>query len=145
MNTILNARRRLAAMAALTCWTLAATAPAYAAPPASLAGTTWTLQVNRNSEQLVITDQGLAGAPGARVCRLLIGTLGVAPVRGWYCPSTGRLHLLHQNLGSGETARAFTGQVSDEVIGQPLYIGGTVAIHNAAFGELGETNFSAIR
>lgn len=145
MNTIPKSCRLLAGPALLACCTLAATTAAQAAPPANLAGTTWTMQVNRNSEQLVITYQGLAGAPGARVCRLLIGTLGVAPVRGWYCPGTGRLHLLHQNLGSGETVRVFTGQVSDDVVGQPLYIGGTVAIENAAFGDWGETNFSAIR
>lgn len=142
MTTILKSRRLLAALA---CCTLAATAPALAAPPATLAGTTWTLQVNRGSEQLVITYQGLAGAPGARACRVLIGNLGVAPVHGWYCPNTGRIHWLHQNLGTGATVRAFTGQVSDEVVGQPLYMGGTVAIDNAAFGDLGETNFSATR
>ena len=145
MSTILKSGRRLAAWALLACCTWAATTAAQAAPPANLAGTTWTVQVNRNSEQLVITHQGGPGAPGARACRLLIGTLGVAPVRGWYCPNTGRFHLLHQNLGSNDTVRVFTGQVSDDVVGQPLYIGGTVAIDNAAFGDLGESNFSAIR
>lgn len=142
MTTILKSQPLMAALAASV---LAVAAPALAAPPANLAGTTWTMQVNRNSEQLVITFQGLAGSPGARACRLVIGTLGVAPVRGWYCPSTGRLHVLHQNLGSAETVRVFTGQVSDEIVGQRLFIGGTVAIDNAAFGDLGEANFSAIR
>lgn len=142
MTTILNSRL---ARAVLATTALASTAPAHAAPPASLAASTWTLQANRSTEQLVITHQGGPGAPGARACRLLIGTLGVAPVRGWYCPSTGRVHLLHQNLGSGETVRVFTGQVSDEIVGQPLYIGGTVAIDNAAFGDLGESNFAATR
>ena len=121
------------------------TGTASAAPPANLAGTTWTVQVNRDSEQLVITAQGGPGAPGAAVCRLLIGTIGIAPVRGWYCPSTGRIHLRHNNLSSGVTVRVFTGNVSDEVIGQRLYMGGTVAIADAAFGDLGETNFAAIK
>lgn len=117
---------------------------ASAAPPANLAGTTWTVQVNRDSEQLVITAQGGPGAPGSAVCRVLVGTIGVAPVRGWYCPSTGRIHLRHNNLNSGYTMRVFSGNVSDEVIGQRQYMGGTVAIENAAFGDLGERNFAAI-
>lgn len=142
MTTILKSPPRRATLAACT---LAAAVPALAAPPDNWAGTTWTMQVNRSSEQLVITHQGGPGAPGARACRLLIGTLGVAPVRGWYCPNSGRVHPLHQNLGRGETVRVFTGQVSDDIVGQPLYIGGTVAIDNAAFGDMGESNFSAIR
>ena len=130
----------LLAAAALT-----SAAPARAAPPENLAGTTWTVQVNRDSEQLVITNQGGPGAPGASVCRVLIGTIGIAPVRGWYCPSTGRVHLRHKNLDSGLTMRVFSGNVSDDVIGQPLYMAGTVSIANAAFGNLGEVNFSAVR
>jgi hypothetical protein len=114
-----------------------------AAPPANIGGTTWTLQANRSTDTLVITAQGGAGAPGAAVCRLLIGTVGIAPVRGWYCPSTGRIHLRHNNLNSGVTVRTFTGNLSDQVAGQPLYMAGTMAIENAAFGNLGEYNFSA--
>jgi hypothetical protein len=114
MTTILKSQRLLAALA---CCTFAATTPAHGAPPANL-----------------------AGAPGARA---FLGNLGVAPVHGWYCPNIGRVHLLHQNLGTGATVRAFTGQVSDDVVGQPLHMGGTLAIDNAAFGDLGETNFSA--
>jgi hypothetical protein len=116
---------------------------AMAAPPANIGGTTWTLQANRSTDTLVITAQGGAGAPGAAVCRVLIGTVGIAPVRGWYCPSTGRIHLRHNNIGSGATVRTFTGNLSDQVAGQPLYMAGTMAIENAAFGNLGEYNFSA--
>jgi hypothetical protein len=39
----------------------------------------------------------------------------------------------------------FTGNVSDDVSGQTLYMGGTVAVDDPAFGDLGETNFSATR
>jgi hypothetical protein len=120
---------------------------ASAAPPENLAGTTWTVQINRGIEQLVITAQGGAGAPGAAKCRALIGTIGIAPVRGWYCPDTGRFSLLHKNLDSGVTMRVFSGHVSDEVVGQPLYLGGTVAVHYPvpAFGDLGEVNFSGVK
>lgn len=122
-----------------------ASAPAWAAPPANLAGTTWTVQVNRDTVQLVITAQGGAGAPGASICRLILGTIGIAPIRGWYCPSTGRIHFRHNNLNSGVTVRTFTGNVSDDVVDQNLYMAGTVAIENAAFGDLGEKNFSAVK
>lgn len=116
---------------------------ATAAPPANIAGTTWTVQANREVNQLVITHQGGAGAPGAAICRLIIGTIGIAPIRGWYCPVNGRVHFLHHNLNSGVTMRAFTGNVSDEVIGQPLYMGGSVTVDNTGAGDLGEYNFSA--
>ena len=124
---------------------LAASGAASAAPPANLGGTTWTVQANQDSVQLVITNQGGPGAPGAATCRLIIGTIGIAPIRGWYCPSTGRIHFLHNNLGSGKTVRVFTGNLSDDVIGQPLYMAGTMMVDNAAFGDLGEFNFSAVQ
>lgn len=38
---------------------------ASAARPENIAGTTWTMQVNRDVEQLIITTQGGPGAPGA--------------------------------------------------------------------------------
>lgn len=118
---------------------------AFADRPANLAGTTWTVQINRDSEQLVIQTQGGPGAPGAATCRVLNGTLGIAPVRGWYCPATGRIHFEHRNLDSRLTMRSFTGSVSEEVVGQPLYMAGTVLVNNAVFDELGEYNFSAVR
>jgi hypothetical protein len=31
------------------------------------------------------------------------------------------------------------------VIGQPLYMAGTVMVNNSNFGELGDYNFSAVR
>ena len=121
---------------------------ALAVRPASLAGTTWTLQANRDVLQLVINTQTGAGAPGAAECRGLNGTLNTTPdivVTGWYCPSTGRIHLVHRNLDSKIAVRTFTGNVSDEVIGQPLYMAGTMTVLFSAFGDLGEYNFSATR
>lgn len=122
-----------------------ATAAASAEPPANLGGTTWTVQANRDAEQLVITNQGGPGAPGGATCPLIIGTIGIAPIRGWYCPSTGRIHFLHENLSTGATVRVFTGSLSDDVFDGTLYMGGTMTVVNAAFGPFGEYNFSAAK
>jgi hypothetical protein len=123
---------------AIAAATLVAAAPASAVRPASLAGTTWTLQANRDVLQLVINTQAGPGAPGAATCRHI-------QVRGWYCPDTGRIHFVHRNLTSGDAMRIFTGNVSDDVIGQPLYMAGTMTVLAIAFGDLGEYNFSAVR
>jgi hypothetical protein len=122
-----------------------AAASAIAARPASIANTTWTMQIDRDSVQLVVTTQGGPGAPGAAFCRHINGTLGIAPVRGWYCPESGDITLLHNNLDSGKTMRVFIGSVSNDVIGQRLYMAGTMRVMDAVFGDLGEYNFSAIR
>lgn len=125
---------------------LLAAGTAFAERPANLANTTWTLQTNRDVAQLVIKTQGGPGAPGAANCRGIEAELGSTPeisVRGWYCPSTGRIHLVHRNLFSGDAVRVFTGNVSDEVIGQPLYMAGTMTVLFSVFGDLGEYNFSA--
>lgn len=121
---------------------------AWAQRPASLAGSTWTLQVNRDTAQLVIDTQVGPGAPGGAECRGLNGTLNSTldvKVTGWYCPSTGRIHLVHRNFSSNIAVRVFTGNVSDEVIGQPLYMAGTMTVLISAFGDLGEYNFSAVK
>lgn len=120
-----------------------ASGTAIAAPPASLGGTAWTMQINRDVTELVITSQGGLGAPGAATCRFINGTFGIANIRGWYCPPTGRIHFVHKNAGSGNAERIFTGNLSDDVPGQRLYMGGTMTVLDAAFGDLGEYNFSA--
>jgi hypothetical protein len=119
--------------------------PASAAPPANLAGTTWTVQVNRDLVQLVITSQSGPGAPGAATCRVINGTFGIPDIRGWYCPPTGRIHFVHKNAGNGNTVRVFTGNVSDDVVGQPLYMAGTMTVLDANFGDYGEYNFSGTK
>jgi len=45
--------------------------------------------------------------------------------------------------GTGNAVRIFTGNVSDEVVGETLYMAGTMTVLDAAFGDLGEYNFSA--
>ena len=131
--------RRAAAAPATTA------APAWAARPANLAGTTWTVQINGASEQLVITHQGGTGTAGGPACVRVQGTIGPAPVLGWYCNLTGRLHLKHNNMATGATVRTIDAHVSDEVVGQRLYLGGTAWVEDAAFGELGAYNFSGVR
>lgn len=126
-----------------------ATATASAAPPANIGGTTWTLQANRDSTQLTITSQSGPGAPGAATCRVISGELGTPPptirIHGWYCPSTGRIHFVHQNADSANAVRVFSGNISDDVPGGTLYMAGTMTILASAFGDFGEYNFSATR
>ena len=126
-----------------------ATAAASAAPPANIGNTTWTLQANRDSVQLIIHSQSGPGAPGAATCRVINGELGIAPptilIQGWYCPAGGRIHFVHKNADSGNAVRVFTGNVSDNVPGQTLYMGGTMTVLAVAFDNYGEYNFSATR
>jgi hypothetical protein len=123
--------------------TLLVAGPAFAQRPANIANTTWTLQTNVNVETLVITSQGGPGAPGAANCRIINGDIGtVAHIRGWYCPATGRIHFVHRNFDSGDAVRIFTGNISDLVAGQPLFMAGTMTVLISAFGDLGEYNFA---
>jgi hypothetical protein len=118
---------------------------ASAERPANIANTTWALQTNVDVTTLVITSQGGPGAPGAANCRHINGDIGnVAHVRGMYCPSTGKIILVHRNLGSGDAVRLFVGSVSDDVPGQPLFMAGTMTVLISAFGDLGEYNFSGV-
>jgi hypothetical protein len=118
---------------------------ALAAPPANVVGT-WNVVLQANqTEVLVITNQGGPGAPGATNCRLIIGTIGIAPVRGNYCPASGLFHLLHNNLSTGRTVRDFTGIASEDPVTGDAQIAGTFHVDNAAFGDLGEYPFSATR
>lgn len=142
----MNARSPFRALAVAA--VVLAAGSAQARRPLDLAGTTWTLQTHRGTAQLVINTQGGAGAPGAAVCQHIDANLDTVPdvkAVGWYCPSTGRIHLVHRNLDSKIALRVFTGNVSDAVVGQPLYLAGTMTVLISAFGDLGETNFSAVK
>jgi hypothetical protein len=120
---------------------------AHAAPPASIAKTTWTLRVDGGADELLYIDtQRGAGAPGNAFCREVRGSLaGSALVYGWYCPADGRIHLLHSNAHTGLVVRAFMGNIAHEVLGQPLQMRGTTAIDYATLGDLGEVPFKAQR
>jgi hypothetical protein len=117
------------------------TSATLAAPPANIVGS-WVILVDQDYTTLDITAQGGPGAPGASKCRVILGTLGIAPVRGHYCPGSGRIHFLHNNLSSGATMRTFTGSVSQDASG-PMHMAGTFNVLNAAFGNYGEYPFSA--
>jgi len=128
---------------AVTTAAFLAAATVSAAPPASLGNTVWNLQINREVVQLVITSQSGPGAPGASTCRIINGELGVASIRGWYCPSTGRIHFVHRNASNQNAERVFTGNVADDVPGEVRYMAGTVTVLDAVFGDYGEYPFSA--
>jgi hypothetical protein len=118
---------------------------ALATPPANVVGT-WTARVNHADEEITITNQGIPGT-----CKLIIGTIGApgaavtAPISGFYCPPTGRIHFLHKNIATGATVRVFTGNLSDRDEDLPDEMAGTFTIVNTAFGPFGERNFSASR
>ena len=117
---------------------------ASAAPPASVANRSWILDLDGASLDVFIDTQGGPGAPGQSNCRQIVGKIGgVAPISGWYCPVTGRIHFVHRNLSSKLAMRTFTGVVSDDADGQPLFMAGTATVLYAAFGDLGEYVFSA--
>jgi hypothetical protein len=111
---------------------------AWATPPPSVVGT-WSLLVDQTPTTLDITNQG---GPGNGTCRVIIGTLGPAPIRGIYCPPTGRVHFLHNNIGTGATVRTFTGSVTDAAGGSPAHMAGSFFVVNVAFGPFGEYPFS---
>jgi hypothetical protein len=120
------------------------TGVASAAPPANVANTTWILDLDGTTIDVFIDTQAGPGAPGNANCRAIAGKFGgIAPFSGWYCPLTGRIHFIHRNTQSKLPLRTFTGVVSDEVAGQPLFMAGTATIVYAAFGDLGEYVFSA--
>jgi hypothetical protein len=129
----------IAAVASLT-----TAAAAWAAPPPNIANTVWTVTAAGRTNELLITTQGGPGAPGASICQLISGNFeGIASIRGWYCPSTGRIHFLHNNADSGLPVRVFTGTVSDQVAGQPLTMAGTATVLASAFGDYREHGFTA--
>ena len=79
------------------------------------------------------------------MCRVILGTIGIAPIRGYYCPSTGDLHFLHNNVASGVTVRTFTGSVTASIGANPAHMAGTFNVLNVAFGPFGEYPFSGVR
>ena len=117
---------------------------AFAAPPPTAVGT-WLLLVDQTYTTLDITNQGGAGAPGSAVCRVVLGTIGIAPVRGTYCPATGHIELLHNNISSGVTVRTFSGSLSNATATNQAHMAGTMQVMNTAFGPFGEYPFSGLR
>ena len=116
---------------------------AAAARPATVGDTTWDLQTNLGTFQLVITNHGGSGAPGATTCRNIYGDLGeINNISGWYCPLTGRIHFVHRNLGTNNPVRVFFGNVNGDALGVPVSIIGGMTVLIPEFGDLGEYNFT---
>jgi hypothetical protein len=132
---------------AIAAATFFAASNAFAQRPTSVAQTTWTVQTNRDVSQLFINTQFGAGAPGSAQCQAISGQFSQnqpeIAISGLYCPATGRIQFLHFNVGTGQVVRVFTGNVSDQVPGQPLFMAGTATVFVSAFGDLGEYNFAA--
>src|SRR5690606_4015068 len=64
---------------------------ASATPPNSVIGS-WMILVDQTYTTLDIANQGAAGSPGGRACRVILGSIGVSPMNGTYCTETGRIH-----------------------------------------------------
>jgi hypothetical protein len=124
---------------ALCAWAIASTAGA--APPESIRGV-WSILTGDAYATLDIATQGGAGAPGASECRHIGGTIGIADIRGFYCPESGRIHFLHYNFTTDAPVRTFTGAVSVDQTGA-MHMAGTYNVLAIAFGDLGEYPFSA--
>jgi hypothetical protein len=119
---------------------LLAGAPAFAAPPANVAGI-WTLLVDQKYETLDIAQ----GGPGLGSCPPITGKIGIATVRGFYCPATGRIYFHHSNLHTDVTVRTFDGVVSDAANGLPMHIAGKMTVVNTNFALHGDYPFSGSR
>jgi hypothetical protein len=76
---------------------------------------------------------------------VILGSIGIAPVRGTYCPATGDLHFLHNNVASNVTVRTFTGTLSAATATDPAHMAGTFQVVNTAFGPFGRYPFSGTR
>ena len=108
---------------------------ATAAPLANVTGN-WSVVGNQSAGVLAIV-QG-AGAP----CAPINGTIFGNPVRGYYCPSTGRFAFVRKNA-AGVAIQSYEGNVSDVVAGLPNRMGGTFHALDVAAGSgtLREYNF----
>lgn len=116
------------------------TSAAVAAPPPWIVGD-WTLYNGQSPEKLTIISQGAAG-----VCRQIVGEFaGIAPVHGFYCPDTGRIQLVHQNVETNQAVRVFTGNLTDYNGVGPMRMAGTYTIVNVAFGPFSEQGFAATK
>ena len=108
---------------------------ATAAPLANVSGN-WSVVANQSAGVLAIF-QG-AGAPCAPINGTIFGNL----VRGYYCPSTGRIAFARKNP-AGVVIQSYAGNVSDVVVGLPNRMGGTFHALDTAAGSgiLGEYHF----
>ena len=94
----------------------------------------WSVLANSVSGTLAITSQG------AGDCQPIAGTIFGNPIKGFYCPHSGRIHFL-RNASNGITIQDYTANLSQAAV-LPLHMGGTFASDLGAFGEY---NFSGTK
>jgi hypothetical protein len=116
---------------------LSAATASFAAPPANVAGI-WTLVVDQQLETLDIVQGGVGLGP----CPPISGKIGIAPVRGYYCPATGQLYFHHSNLSTDVTVRTFDGVVAAAANGFPMQVAGKLTVVNTVFAPHGDYPFS---
>lgn len=113
--------------------------PALAADwPRNVVGT-WDLQANQSAGTLVITEQRHGEG-----CVPITGTIySTNLIQGFYCRLSGRISFLRKTTGN-VTFQTYSGNVSQQVPGLPLWMGGTFASEEYNLGgELGEYSFFA--
>lgn len=113
---------------------------ANAAPLANVSGT-WTIVGNQHAGLLRLS-QSIGGVCPAINGTIYPGTTVSHPVRGYYCPSTGRIAFARKNT-AGVVIQTWVGNVSDVVAGAPHRMGGTFHALDTAAGSgiLGEYHF----
>ena len=84
--------------------------------PASIVGT-WSATADLSVGQFTITSQS-----GGATCNQITGTIGSDTLLGFYCPGSGRFNFLRSN--GGETYQAYSGNLTETVLGAPV-MGGT--------------------
>jgi hypothetical protein len=120
--------------------------------PFSVTGN-WSVRGNQSPGVLVI--QQFAGLPGSQ-CKPIRGTIDLVDavadaIEGFYCPGSGRISFMRYNGISTVPKQHWSGNLSQVVAGQRLYIGGLFATfdHNNTAGtlggSLGEYNFQAAK
>jgi hypothetical protein len=113
---------------------------AYAAHPASVAGT-WAATANQSPGPLVIVQP----ASGA-VCKPISGTIFGSPIQGYYCPVTGRI-VFARRTATGTPFQLYEGHVGRDAATDR--IGGSLLIWNMSGGgdvdEGVDNNFSATK
>ncbi len=114
---------------------------ASATPPNSVIGS-WVILVDQTYTTLDVANQGAAGSPGGSACRVILGSIGVSPMNGTYCPETGRIHFLQRNPSTNVVVRTYTGSVSAATAELPAHIAGTTDVLNIGLGQFGESPFS---
>jgi len=128
-------RKTLFALAMVAAFSVSA----FGAHPSSILGT-WTGFANQTAVQLVIITQGTTGA-----CQTITGTFsnvpsgGASNIVGFYCPSTGRVAFVRNDITTNDTFQSYSANVS--ATGITLRMGGIFA-QISPNAPLGEYNFA---